>query len=118
MSNHFADRLARLEKSFTDLHDRFAALLESSPGIGAKEYLTTREFALVAGMATYTCREHCRNRRLNAIRAKSGRGPYAEFRLHVSEVDRYRREGLLPMHGFPSDNARGSVPSTSSKERN
>lgn len=93
-------RLERLEASLTIVAERLTALLEIPQGAtDRKEWFTTAAFALAVGKAPFTVREWARHGRIKCQRANSGRGPYSEYRIHVSELERYRRYGLLPLRG-------------------
>jgi hypothetical protein len=62
-----------------------------------REWHTTQEFAESVGKAEFTIREYCRLGRLNAEKRGSGRGAYSQWVLSHSELERYRRHGLLPL---------------------
>jgi excisionase family DNA binding protein len=59
----------------------------------ASEWLTTEEVACVLGRANFTVRQWCNQRRLRAQKTGNGR----EWRIHRDELQRYRRDGLLPV---------------------
>lgn len=77
--------------------DQFQA--GSSGNGGGKEWYTTIEFAALKGVekANYTVREWCRWGRVNAVKAKCGRGIDGEWRISHAEYVRYLNEGLLPL---------------------
>jgi hypothetical protein len=62
-----------------------------------RDWYTTDEFAKAVGKTEFTIREHCRLGRLRAEKRQSGRGPYPQWVLSHAELDRYRRNGLLPI---------------------
>lgn len=62
-----------------------------------KDWYSTDEFGRLVGKAEFTIREHCRLGRLNAEKRKSGRGAYPAWVLSHEELQRYRREGLVPL---------------------
>lgn len=62
-----------------------------------REWYTTAEFAAATGKAEFTIREYCRLQRLNASKRQSGRGMHPQWVLAHSELERYRRNGLLPI---------------------
>jgi hypothetical protein len=65
-----------------------------------REWLTTEEFARAVGKAEVTIRENCRLGRLNAEKRRSGRGAHQQWVLSHSELERYRRHGLLAQPVF------------------
>jgi hypothetical protein len=62
-----------------------------------REWYTTQEFAQEVSRAEFSIREYCRLGRLRAEKRQSGRGSYQQWVLSHSELERYRRHGLLPM---------------------
>jgi hypothetical protein len=81
------ERLDKIECMLTVLVDRQQV----------REWYTTQEFAQAVGKAEFTIREYCRLGRLRAQKRKSGRGAYPQWVLSHDELDRYRRNGLLPV---------------------
>jgi hypothetical protein len=80
------ERLEKIESMLTVLVERQQL----------REWYTTQEFAQAAGKAEFTIREYCRLGRLRAEKRQSGRGAYPQWVLSHGELERYRREGLLP----------------------
>ena len=62
-----------------------------------REWYTTEEFAKEVGRAEFTIREYCRLGRLRGEKRNSGRGSYQQWVLRHLELERFRREGLLPI---------------------
>jgi predicted site-specific integrase-resolvase len=62
-----------------------------------REWYSVEEFARIVGRAEFTCREWCRLGRLHAEKKQSGRGAYPQWSISHSELERYRRSGLLPV---------------------
>jgi len=62
-----------------------------------REWYTTEEFARAVGKAEFTVREYCRGGRLNAEKRQSGRGAYPQWVISHAELERYRRNGLMPL---------------------
>jgi hypothetical protein len=62
-----------------------------------REWYTTQEFAKAVGKAEFTIREYCRLGRLRSEKRLSGRGAYPQWVLSHAELERYRRNGLLPI---------------------
>lgn len=61
-----------------------------------REWYTTGEFARLVGKAEFTIRQYCRLGRLRAEKRQSGRGAHQQWVLSHAELERYRRNGLLP----------------------
>jgi hypothetical protein len=81
-----AERLDRIENLLVVLVERQQL----------REWYTTREFAQLVGKAEFTIREYCRLGRLHAEKRQSGRGAHPQWVLSHAELERYRRNGLLP----------------------
>ncbi len=64
-----------------------------------REYYSVEEFARIVGRAEFTCREWCRHRRIRAEKKVSGRGAHAGWAIAHQELQRFQREGLLPLKG-------------------
>lgn len=79
-------RLNRIERQLSELQRSIANAKPS------KEWLTTAEFAAEVGRAEFTVRGWSSRGRLKAGKTENGR----EWRIHRDELDRYRRQGLLP----------------------
>jgi transposase len=62
-----------------------------------REWYTTAEVAQLVGKAEFTVREWCRHGRLKAEKRMSGRGAYPAWVISHAELQRYQREGLLPL---------------------
>jgi len=80
------DRLARIE----------ALLAVLTAGQIVREWYSVAEFARLIGRSEFTCREWCRLGRIAAVKKASGRGAHAAWAIAHDELQRYRREGLLP----------------------
>ena len=81
------ERLEKIEAMLIVLVERQAV----------RDWYTTHEFAKTVGKAEFTIREYCRLGRLRAEKRQSGRGAYPQWVLAQAELDRYRRNGLLPI---------------------
>lgn len=62
-----------------------------------KEWYATDEFATLVGKAEYTVRSWCRLGRIVARKKESGRGKHTAWAISREELQRYQREGLLPV---------------------
>lgn len=62
-----------------------------------KEYYTTEEAAELLGLAEFTVRNYCRLGRIRGEKKGSGRGKYQSWVVSHAEIERVRREGLLPL---------------------
>ena len=80
------ERLERIEQML-------AALIERET---RKDFYEIEEFARLVGKAPFTCREWARLGRIHAAKRQSGRGAHPAWVVTHSELERYRREGLLP----------------------
>jgi hypothetical protein len=83
----FEQRLENIEAMLTVLVERQQA----------REWYTTREFALRVGKAEFTIREYCRLGRLRGEKRQSGRGSHLGWVISNAELARYRQHGLLPV---------------------
>jgi hypothetical protein len=63
----------------------------------AKDYYEIEEFARLVGKVAFTCREWARLGRIHAEKRQSGRGAHPAWVVSHTELQRYRREGLLPL---------------------
>ncbi len=60
------------------------------------EWYTVEEFARLVGRSVFTVREWARLGRIEARKKASGRGSHAAWAISHGELERVRREGLLP----------------------
>jgi hypothetical protein len=88
-----AQQLAALDGRLQDIQATLATLVEQHT---VKDWYGTEEVAKILGRAEFTVREWCRNGRVNAVKRGSGRGAHAAWVISHAELQRYRREGLLP----------------------
>lgn len=79
-------RLGRIEAALQTLIQRETV----------KEWYSTEEFASLVGRSEFTCREWCRLGRIHARKHSSGRGNSFSWAISHEELQRYRREGLIP----------------------
>ena len=83
----FSQRLDRLEQGLTAVH---ALLLRKDVH---QDWFGTKEVAQALHRSEYTVRQWCAQQRLKAVKTKNGR----EWRIQRGELDRYHKEGLLPL---------------------
>ena len=84
----------RLSERLDRIEAMLAVLVERHQG---REWYTTRQFGQAVGKSEFTIREYCRLGRLKAGKRQSGRGAYPQWVLSHAELERYRRNGLLPI---------------------
>lgn len=89
--NEIIERLDRIEAALAALARRQAV----------KEYYEVEEAAVLLGLAPFTVRNYCRLGRLRGEKKGSGRGKYQAWAISHAEIERYRREGLLPLTRTP-----------------
>jgi hypothetical protein len=75
--------------------------LQNVPRAADREWYTTAEFAIKVNRKKYTVQTWCWRERINAEKARHGRGVDREWRISHEEYLRYQREGLLD--GRPRD---------------
>ncbi|MDX1968581.1 MAG: helix-turn-helix domain-containing protein [Planctomycetaceae bacterium] len=80
------DRLERIEAMLTVL----------VYGQQVREWYSVEEFARLVGRSEFTCRQWCRAGRIEARKKSSGRGAHTAWAIAHTELERFRREGLLP----------------------
>lgn len=61
-----------------------------------KEWYATAEFAAQVAKAEFTVRSWCRLGRIRARKKLSGRSKHTAWAISHEELQRYRRDGLLP----------------------
>lgn len=62
-----------------------------------KDFYEIEDFARIVGRSDFTCREWARLGRIRATKQNSGRGPHARWIVSHAELQRYQKEGLLPI---------------------
>jgi hypothetical protein len=81
-----SERLSRIESVLAVLVDRATV----------REWYEVEEVAKLFNKRPYTVREWCRLGRVNGEKRGSGRGAHQQWVISHMEVERIRREGLLP----------------------
>jgi hypothetical protein len=76
--------------SFGELYRQLVALLQNDYSV--------EEFAAQVKRRPYSVREWCRLGRIRASKSLTGAGPAKRWVIAHAELDRFRREGLLPRH--------------------
>lgn len=89
-----------LETRLSNIERMLVTLVEQQQ---LKEWYDMDEFARIVGKAPFTVREWARLKRIRAEKRKSGRGAHTAWVVSHAELQRYQREGLLPL---PGDNHR------------
>jgi hypothetical protein len=74
-----------------------ALLVVLIEGQQVQDWYTTREFARLVGKAEFTIRQYCRQGRLRTEKRQNGRGAHPAWVISHTELERYRRHGLLPV---------------------
>ena len=90
MENHLITMDQRLER----IETMVAAILNKQK---VKDWYSTEEFAGLVGKAEFTVREWCRNGRIHGEKQCSGRGASQAWVISHAEIQRYQKEGLLPL---------------------
>lgn len=86
-SQEVLERLTRIDATVNLLREQQAV----------KDWYTTDELACLVGKAEFTVREWCRKGRIRAEKRNSGRGAFPAWVVSHQELQRYQREGLLPV---------------------
>ena len=84
---------AELGRRFDRIEEALARLLKQRP----QASYTPEQFGLVVNRSAFQIRQHCNNGRLRATKTRSGAGRYFCWSLSHEELERYQREGLLPI---------------------
>lgn len=87
MAEEIIKRLERMEAMLCSLVERQLV----------RDWYTTEQFAQLVGKAEFTVREWCRLGRVHAQKRMSGRGAFPAWVVSHGELQRYQREGLLPL---------------------
>lgn len=82
-----------LEQRLMRIEELLVALISRQQIRG---WYSVEEFARLVGRSEFTCREWCRNGRVQAIKKQSGRGAHTSWAISHEELERYQREGLRP----------------------
>src|SRR6516162_2962209 len=85
--------MTALEQKLETIEKLLLVLVERQQ---VQEWYTTDEFSARVGKAGWTIREYCRLGRLRAEKRQSGRACHRQWVLSHTELERYRRDGLLP----------------------
>ena len=86
--------MADLEQELSEIKSLLRSLVERE---AIKDWYSTDEFAKQVGKAEFTVREWARLGRIHASKRQSGRGAHPAWVMSHEELQRYRREGLLPI---------------------
>lgn len=83
-----------IEQRLEKIEAQLAVLLERET---VKNCYEVDEFARLVGRAEFTVRSWCRLKRICATKKLSGRSRHTAWAISHEELQRYRREGLLPV---------------------
>lgn len=86
--------MTTLEQRLERIEELLAALVSRQQLRG---WYSVEEFARLVGRSEFTCREWCRNGRVQALKKQSGRGAHASWAISHEELERYQRDGLRPV---------------------
>src|SRR5437870_2295648 len=89
-----ADEIMNIGRQLEKIEALLVVLVERQ---SVREWYTVEEFARMVGRSEFTCREYCRLGRIKAEKRMSGRGAYASWVISHAELQRYQRQGLLPL---------------------
>ena len=64
-----------------------------------QSHYSVEEFARQVNRRPFTVREWCRLRRIHASKSMTKSGPATLWVISHAELERFRREGLLPLNG-------------------
>jgi hypothetical protein len=84
-------RAMTVEERLQKIEVMLAVLVERQQ---VREWYSIEQVAQALGKAEFTVRQWCRNRRLKAEKAMSGRGAHMSWAISHDELLRYQREGL------------------------
>ena len=83
-----AEAIGRIERKLAD----------DVPLPKPKDTYSVAEAATLLGKQTYTVRQWCQHGRINARNGEVRRGKGTIWLISADEIDRYRRENLLPLN--------------------
>ncbi len=86
--------MTALEQRLENIESMLAVLVERQT---VKDFYEVDEFAALVGRAEFTVRQWCRVGRILARKKESGRGKHTAWAISREELQRYQREGLLPV---------------------
>lgn len=82
-----------LEDRLTRIETLLAVLVH---GQQVREWYSAEEFARQVGRSAFSVRRWCLLGRIAAQKKTSGRGAHTAWAISHAELERYRRDGLLP----------------------
>ena len=92
------DQVIAIMQRLNRIEDSLKLLVERQ---SVKDWYTTAEIGKMVGKSEFTVREWARNGRIHAKKKGSGRGKFQSWVVSHDELQRIRREGLLPFKGAP-----------------
>lgn len=87
MSKSIEEELAEIKLLLVDMANRQTQ----------REWYSTEQVAQILGRSEFSVREWLRLGRAHGVKARSGRGAHAGWRISHAELLRLQREGLLPL---------------------
>jgi len=84
----------RLRQQLDEIRSLLVALHERQT---VKDWYSTDEFARIVGRSEWTVREWCRLSRVHGKKRGSGRGAHYSWAISHLELQRFQKEGLLPL---------------------
>ncbi|WP_250847239.1 hypothetical protein [Aquisphaera insulae] len=87
-------RLAAIEAALAGVGQAVQVLVDRER---VQDWYGIDELARRLGKAPFTCREWARHGRIHAVKKQSGRGAHQGWSVSHAELERIRREGLLPI---------------------
>ena len=85
-----------IEERLDRIEAMLAVLVERQT---VREWYTTEQVAQLVGKSEFTVREWCRLGRIHAEKRRTGRGAHPAWIISHEELQRFQREGLLPLNG-------------------
>jgi len=89
--------LERIEQVLERLAKLESAVISTSEPRSPQAWYSPAAAAKALGLAEFTVRNYCRLGRIRGTKRLSGRGRFRAWTISHEELERVRREGLLPL---------------------